>query len=511
MQRDLRLLKQWQEYTKEIESSTPVNLNESALEKRKRMEALEADPERWFNYYFPAFAYAKPQPFHMAATLRIVANPEWYEVRAWSRELAKTTRTMFEVFYLSFVGHPTAEGTRHRKRNIILTSNSEDNAERLLLPYKTHMEKNQRLIYDYGELVDIGNWEAAEFVTKNGIAFRGIGAGQSPRGSRNQEIRPDILLIDDLDTDQDCRNPEIINKRWKWIEEALMPTRSISKTTTVIFCGNIIAKDCCIVRAIKVADHSDIINIRMPDENGVLRSSWPDKNCEEDIDRVLSKISYSSAQKEYFNNPITEGVIFKQLQWGEIRPLNEYKMLVCYTDPSYKESGDFKSTVLVGAWDDQFHIIKARCAQTTVSNMVDWHYEIMDLVGDNPCYYYMEEVFLQDMFYNDFNAEAITRGRSVPICGDPRNKPNKFMRIEGLLDPLNRRGKLLFNAAEKNDPGMQALQDQFLAFGPGSSAHDDGPDSVEGAIWILNTKMAAISSGLIEIIRRRPNASPNHF
>ena len=45
-------------------------------------------------------------------------------------------------------------------------------------------------------------------------------------------------------------------------------------------CGNIIAKDCCVVRAGEMADSWDIVNIR--DKNGF--STWPEKNSEEDIE-----------------------------------------------------------------------------------------------------------------------------------------------------------------------------------------------------------------------------------
>jgi len=48
---------------------------------------------------------------------------------------------------------------------------------------------------------------------------------------------------------------------------------------------------------------------------------------------------------------------------------------------------------------DEFHVIKAFCEQTSTANMIDWHYQIMELVGDSVCYYYMEQVFLQDIFY----------------------------------------------------------------------------------------------------------------
>ncbi len=506
---DKAKLQSWAEYTANVSASTPVDLSETTKEKRDRIAKLEADPEAWFNYYFPKYAFAAPTGFHKAATRRIMDNPEWYEVRLWSRELAKSTRTMMEVFLVTQVGNPvygpdkkTIIG-RKKKKNVLLISNSQDNAERLLLPYKANLEANNRLINDYGIQQSIGNWEAGELVTKTGIAFRALGAGQSPRGSRNEEIRPDILLFDDIDTDEDCRNPEIIKKRWKWIEEAAMATRSISMDTLIIFCGNRIATDCCVQRATQFADHTDEVNIRDADGN----STWPSKNTEAHIDRVLSKISYAAIQKEYYNNPINEGSVFKEMAYKPARPMKEYSLLVCYTDPSYKESkkNDFKATLLVGKWKDEFHIIKAFVFQGTTEQMIDAHYEVMKVVGPCACYYYMEEVFLQDMFFSKFYAAGAATGKTIPIVGDKREKPDKFVRIESLLEPLNRNGKLYLNEADKEATGMKTLEQQFLAFAPGSRAHDDGPDAAEGAIWMLNNKEQIQGVGAITTVSRKRN------
>jgi len=519
---DKRKVETWEQYTKNIAASTPVDLSETSKDKRARISRLEADPEKWYKYYFPKYTSKPngqpipPAPFHIAASKRIIDNPEWYEVIMWSRELAKSTRTMMTTFYITLVGHLVHNEAipkdakqklppfvRQRKRNVLLVSNSSENAQRLLLPYKANMESNERIKNDYGIQENSGDWTDKEFITRSGIAFRALGAGQSPRGSRNEEIRPDVLLVDDIDTDEDCRNQEIIKARWAWLDEALISTRSISQDTTIIFCGNKIALDCCVVRACGFADHVDVVNIR--DKDG--KSTWPQKNSEERIDRVLSQKSYFAVQKEYYNNPIYEGSVFKEMAYKPARQLKEYSLLVCYTDPSYKESkkNDFKATVLVGKWKDEFHVIKAFVEQTGTATMVDWHYQIMDFVGQHACYYFMELVFMQDIFYAEFNKESRKRGKAVPITGDQRSKPDKFVRIESLLEPLNRNGKLYLNEDERSNISMKNLYDQFIAFGPGGRAHDDGPDAVEGAIWMINNKEAIKATAMVKMVKHRRN------
>src|ERR1700748_1932604 len=93
---DKQVLELWEEFRDNILHSTPVDNSEKPEEQKKRIIRLEADFEAWVKYYFPKFAYAEPAPFHKLSSQRVLAHPEWYEARPWSRELAKDTRTMFE-------------------------------------------------------------------------------------------------------------------------------------------------------------------------------------------------------------------------------------------------------------------------------------------------------------------------------------------------------------------------------------------------------------------------------
>ena len=317
--KDRAELAEWNDLVVSIKESSDINPMDTTADIQARRRHLEKDPESWFRYYFEMYCTSEAAEFHKAATHRILTHERWYEVRAWSRELAKSARAMMEISYLALTG---------KIRNVLLISNSLDNAERLLLPFMANFEENQRIIQDYGPQRKLGEWETGEFTLRSGCSFRAIGAGQSPRGTRNKNVRPDFILIDDIDTDEECRNSERIKNKWKWLEDALIPAMSVSGRYRILFNGNIIAMDCCIKRAIEKAKelqkqhgigHVDIINIR--DKNGL--SVWPAKNSEEDIDMFLSLISTSSAQKEFFNNPVSEGNIFKNVVFGKVPPLRE--------------------------------------------------------------------------------------------------------------------------------------------------------------------------------------------
>jgi hypothetical protein len=325
-----------------------------------------------------------------------------------------------------------------------------------------------------------------------------IGAGSAPRGARNEDIRPDVIYLDDFDTDKDCRNAEVLQKKWEWFERALYPTRSISEPTLVLWCGNIIARDCCITRAGALANHWDVVNIR--DKEG--RSTWPVKNTEEFIDQTLSKISTASVQGEYYNNPIVEGTVFKNLPFGKVPALSKFKFLIAYGDPSpsdnRKKNSSFKSLVLVGKLKGIYYIIKAFVAHETNANFIDWYFQMDQWVGGKTTvYYYIENNKLQDPFYQQVFRPLLleqckARQSSLFIRPDERRKTDKATRIEANLEPLDRNGTWIFNEAERDNPHMQELISQFQLFELTMPYPADGPDAVEGGISMVDIKTAEV-------------------
>lgn len=481
-----RALQLWQEQVESIRQQTPVEdgLTKADIERRKRY--LEAHPLEWIEYFFPMYARCPFAPFHKKAIARLLNNPEWFEVLSWSRELAKSTIVMFVVLYLVLTG---------KKHNVIMTAATQDAAEKLLAPYKLNLEGNQRIIVFYGQQEQPGQWTSTSFTTKDNAAFMAIGAGNAPRGSRNEAVRPDVLLVDDFDTDEECRNPVTLDKKWQWWEKALYPTRSVSEPTLVIFCGNIIAKDTCVARAGKMADHWDIVNLVDKDGN----STWPEKNRPEHIERIRSSISAAAFQGEYMNNPVSEGKIFRNLPMGKVPELKRFPFLVCYGDPAYSnrkdKSNSTKAVWLVGRLKGTYYIIKGFLARETNANYINWFFLIKEYVGSQTTvYYYQENNSLQDPFFQQvfkplLREENERRKDSLYIREDNRPKMDKAARIEAALEPTDREGRWLFNEEEKDNPHMTALLNQLKLFEMSLPFPADGPDCLEGAISILDSKM----------------------
>jgi predicted phage terminase large subunit-like protein len=474
-------LQRWQAHCTKVQQLTVLNGFESKAEKAERMERAKSDYKFFVEYYFPHYAKNACAKFQIVAANEVAKNKKLRALFEWARGHAKSTH--FDLMI------PLWLKIKNELNVMILVGKSEDNAKTLLGDLQAELQFNQRYIHDYGEQINIGSWEDGKFITKDAKAFFALGRGQSPRGLRYRQSRPDYIVVDDLDDDELVQNENRVSKMLDWILEALFNTMDMG-SGRFVFVGNRINKNSVLANFAKVPGvfHS-VVNAL--DENG--NPSWHEKYSKEDIQEVVNTIGERRAQKEFFNNPITDGSIFKlkDIKFKEIEPFTNYKYIVCYTDPSFKSGAksDYKATVLMGkSKTGEYHVLKAFVFQTTVKEMVKWHYEIPTEFGSKiPISFYMESNFLQDILFEEFTKMGIETGLQIPIKGDARNKPDKFQRIEN-IQPLFERGLIFFSETEKENPSVKKLIEQLLMFEKGSRFHDDGPDAIEGAVWMLNFK-----------------------
>ncbi len=167
-----------------------------------------------------------------------------------------------------------------------------------------------------------------------------------------------------------------------------------------------------------------------------------------------------------------------------------------------------KALFLVGFLKGKYYVIRGFLDRATNAEFVEWFYNQKEFVGDKTVVYnYIENNSLQDPFYEQvfiplFAEYAKTRG-FIGVTPDVRKKPDKFSRIEGNLEPLNRAGNLILNIAEKDNPHMKRLEEQFLLINPQMKAPADGPDDIEGAKWIIDEKLTALAPDSISVGGRR--------
>ncbi len=495
---DKEALELWRIKCKEIATATVVkNVKETKAQKDKRITDAKKRYGYFVEYYFPHYAKAPCAKFQIEAAEAILKDKNIFAILEWAREHAKSVHAVVLIPMWLMI-HGELEG-------MLLANKSYDGAKTLLGDLQAELENNKRFIHDYGEQFSFGSWADGDFTTKDGIRFIALGRGQSPRGLRNQEKRPNYCVVDDIDDEELVKNEKRVNDVVDWILSALYGALSI-KGARLVVANNRIARKSVLAHLVGDVEpgqskregiwHSKICAII----NGI--PAWKENFTLEELNRKFAIMGYRRSQKEYFHNPIIEGKVFKNdwIQWKPAAKKEDYHGQVIYFDPSFKSStkNDFKAIRHWGKTSKEFHCLKSFVRQCSIGESVRWLYDYYEMLYPmlNGCGYmvpesvidlYMEANFIQDLLLDEFVAEGERRGWQLPIRPDKRQKPDKFSRIESLT-PFYERGMVYFNEAEKGSRDMQTGIDQILAIEPGSNVHDDAPDADEGAIFLLQQR-----------------------
>nr|DAS82402.1 MAG TPA: Large Terminase [Caudoviricetes sp.] len=478
------LLKRWDERVSLI-TRTTFDLGECEETKEERVRRAKEDYNYFVRTYFSHIAPCDSAKFHLDAAKYIAGHPRARALFEWARGHAKSTHMgcLIPLWIL-------ARG-ENLFRFIVLVSSSNDNAKGLLADLQAELANNEAYIQDFGIKADKGTeWTSGKFSLADGTTFVAIGRGQSPRGLKKNGQRPDYILIDDIDDDQLSNNESRVRKAYNWVMGPLYGTMAGGRGR-LIMVGNRFAKNMILAH---FANINNLYHTRVNIIDSKGNPSWG-YYSREDIQAMRDEQGEISFAREYLNNPIEEGAVFKPewMRYTKILPLKEYVKIIAYTDPSFKstKANDFKATMLVGKTKEgYYHVLKAYAGQCSVAEMVAWHYDIEMWIerkkGRKPPRYYMEANFIQDLLLKEFKDEGVARGgRQIPITPDKRKKPDKYSRIE-TMQPLFERGFVLFNEEERESEGLKILIDQLLATEKGSRLHDDAPDALESAIWMLN-------------------------
>jgi len=482
---------QWKDHCRRILDCTRIEVVESAEQGRKRVTALLKDYPKFVQYYFPHYALGGCAKFHIEAANRIRKDRNIMAVLEWPREHAKSVHADIIIpLWLKALGE---------LQGMVIVGKNEKDACNLLGHMQAELEMNQRYMADFGPQKKFGSWEEGGFETQDGILFKAYGRGQSPRGLRNRERRPDYCVVDDIDDDEIIHNPARVDKTVEWILGSLYGSLRI-KGSRFIMIGNRIHPRSILAQIVGDTDDSKVKRkglyhskvMATTDGTFTGTPSWPEYFTTAELQTRFERMGYYLAMREYFHKPVIVGKIFKNewIRWAKIPPLNQMDDIIAYFDPSYKPktTNDFKAIKVWGKKGLNLYCIDAFVKQTSITEAVKWFYDLHESLPQNVIMdYYMEEVFLQDMFYEDFAIEARNRGYYLPIRGDKRDKGDKFARIQAIA-ALWERGLVTYNIDKRNSQHMISGIEQTLAFQKGASIHDDGPDADEGAIWLLQRR-----------------------
>lgn len=503
-----------------------INNYEKELRRSVGKESIEA----FAKLYFPHYLTNKTCPFHreLYEILFDITNKRGEQAAiAAPRGSAKSSITtlMYLIWAICY----------KKEEYILLISNTSDLAVTLLSHIKNELETNERLIEDFPEICETGQkpgperWRKDEIVTRNGVKITALGAEQKVRGRRNNEFRPSLIILDDVEGEANTQSGENREKLEDWFTKAVL--NAGDRKTNIVVIGTILHTDSLLAKrtnwlsgwqkkiyksVIKWAIHqemwdewSNILNYRnsYKDKDGkegadlyyqdnkekMLEGTevlWPDREDYYSLMLLKEDRGDSSFNTEKQNAPVDlKKALFNpekfyywhdkgKSSWELLDALGQNVNIYGACDPSLGKlgkEGDYSAIVIV-AKDKKtnlLYVLEADIAKRQPEELMEM---IISYCAMYKCHKFgFESNQFQGIIADEIERRLTDRVYPVPIMVKLTNTSNKIARIQS-LQPLVSTGKLIFS---KNH---QTLLEQLKYFPKGS--HDDGPDALEMAVRI---------------------------
>lgn len=127
----------------------------------------------------------------------------------------------------------------YKKRHYILIVSETEGMSRKFVEWVADQLKfNQKLREDFGVMLHENKMANEQdnqegFVTTNNTRVQSASIGKQLRGARHGAYRPDLLILDDLESSKNTNTKELREKNLHWFNSVIMPIGDITRTSFV--------------------------------------------------------------------------------------------------------------------------------------------------------------------------------------------------------------------------------------------------------------------------------------
>jgi len=470
-------------YKKRLEfarSAGNVNAFETKAEQQQRIERAKKDVRFLVQYYFPHYATSECADFQVEWAEMVKKDKNFIGFAKWGRGQAKSVWNNIIIPFWLWIN----EG----KKYFVLIGQNETRAKQLLEDIRAEFEANPRIIHDFGEQHNLGQWEKGFFITKGGFIGQALGLGQSCRGLRVREKRPDHVNCDDLETRKTIKNENTQNEHVEWFEQELLAAMDGEYERATIS-NNWFAQKMFIKKLSE--RHPDWKVHEVIAYNTVtFEPTWHQKYSSDYFRKKEKKLGRSSAQAEYCHIVIIKGTVFlpEETQYANLPNLNHFKMIVGHWDVAYsgKPKSDYNAVRIWGLKDKDFYYINGFVKQTKMRKALDFMCYINKHLPPTVHISWQYEA----QFWNDEVERTISEAQeandtNLMLYQIDTPKTKKYLRIES-LQTYWQNSRVWWNIKLKSNVDHNTGLNQYYGFGSGSTEKDDAPDADHQAILRLS-------------------------
>lgn len=328
---------------------------------------------------------------------------------------------------------------------------------------RSELEMNTKLRDFYGDQIG-KKWTNTEIVLANGSWLQAKGSGKQIRG-----FRPQVIIGDDLETDEMVLSVEQMRKFTDWFWNTLMQSLRAANTQIIVI-GTILHPDSFLSELVHKGRYGWVTRLFAAKNDNV--ALWPEMYSLERLAEIEKEMgSYGFAQ-EYMNDPIPDEKRIFRRDWFEYyteEPKSgDYYILV---DPATDtKTGKDDTAIVVVCVDDKENIFVVNywARRMSPSEIVGLLFELFERY--NPIKICIEEVGFQKMLSDEFKTQRRYR-KKYPIVEEVKpGGRRKLLRIEALQPRYE--AKRIFHKE-----GMDELETQLLRF-PSIKCKDDIIDAL---------------------------------
>lgn len=469
-------------------NSNEVNPFETKDEQQQRIARAQNDVEYMVETYLPHYAMAKCADFQIEFAEMVENDPLFIGFAEWGRGLAKSVWCNVII--------PLQRWICGEDVFMCLLSDSKERAQELLADIQAELEGNPLLINDFGVQRCEGDWEIGNFKTIDqrfiGMAF---GIKKKVRGVRVKQRRPNLWVIDDLETPDTIGNPKRMRKQADQVERDILPTMT-GDIRRLLYANNKFAR--VMTQTILQERHPQFVVHQIKAYNKVTYKPAWDYYTEEYYQQMEMTMGITAAYAEYLHETKIEGANFSedQIQWAPLPPLHEFKMIVSHWDIAYtdNETSDYNAVKVWGLHGRNFWYIDGYVKQSIMKKAVEWTCEYrksLDSVAN-----YIGQ--FESQFWNgevQRSIDEVEEENEVYLNLMEKDTPrsNKIQRMI-TMQPYYQNGRIFYNEALKSHSDTQVGIMQLCAVEEGMTEHDDSPDADQQCIAALESYCSPVGS-----------------